>query len=310
MVTMADSVDVDVAVAGAGAAGLSAAMALTDYGLRVAVVDRLGGGGELLNFTLFRDDGGLGISATGPEIGGELLAKAMDAGVELVFSEVTGLSVVGGRHALAHDSGAVEASATVIATGRRRRAPALDGAEELVGRGICFCGACDGPLYSGKHVAVVGVDDVAGYEALEVAQYVSDVALVLPSSTAVTSHRMRELIATQPNIELVPGVPSEVLADGGVVSGLVVSSEGAERRLDVAGIFSCYVEADSDWCVELVQRGAGGRILVDAALRTATPGVYAVGEVREGSGDSVLSAIADGRCVARTVLQDLGGLGR
>jgi thioredoxin reductase (NADPH) len=295
----------DVAVIGGGAAGLSAAMSLADRDFHVVLVDRLGGGGELLNFTSFRDDGSLGIGAVGPVIGGEMIAAAIGSGVEFVFDEITNLAPRDGHHVLTHGSGTVEALASVIATGRVRRVPPLEGAIDLIGRGISFCGACDAPLYVNQNVAVVGTDDLAAYEALEVAQHVGTVSLVLPSPSSIASNKVRNLVNADERIEFVFGTPKSVETSDGAVAALFVDSEVGEHRLAVRGIFSCYAAPDSDWCAKEVARTPDGRIVVDAELRATQERIYAVGEVRLGSGDSALSAIADGRCVAQAVTNDL-----
>src|SRR5262249_32756497 len=143
----------DVIVIGAGPAGLSAATEAARGGLRTLCLDKLAPGGTLINLTHLQaaDD-----AADGPTVAAQLSDAATEAGTELGFGEVTRLSdsapwivetAEGERHT---------ARAVVIATGLGKGRLGIDGEEEYEGRGLSHCASCDGPLYGGQPVVVVG----------------------------------------------------------------------------------------------------------------------------------------------------------
>lgn len=294
------SPNTDVCVVGGGAAGLSSAATLAEAGLRVTVLDGLGGGGELLNFTELRLDP-LGVGCSGPDLAARLLERALAAGVDLEFSQAQDLRVGTDRHTVVHDGGSVTASAVLIASGLRRTAPPVPDADALVGRGISFCGACDGPLYKGRPVAVVGTGRNAAYEALEIGSYAERVLFV--TTTDLLGEATRRALADVPHLTTVDGTLAAIHAAGdGPVSGIDVVTRGDRAEYQVAGVLSAIEVPNTEWCPPLIDRDAAGHIVVDAALRSSIPTVLAVGDVRTEAAHSAFASVADGLTAAATIL--------
>src|SRR3954469_2589298 len=167
--------DWDVVVIGGGAAGLSAGAYAATAGLSCLVIDRMGGGGELMNLGLLHD---LDESPSGPDVAARLLEAAMAAGAELGIAEVTGLRREGDRWHLATDDEAHTGRAVILAVGLAPGTLGLSNEAAYEGRGLSHCAACDGPLYAGQAVVVAGADRWARQEALDLAGIASDVTLV------------------------------------------------------------------------------------------------------------------------------------
>jgi thioredoxin reductase len=268
----------DVAVVGAGIAGLTAATVAAGQGARVIAYDQLAPGGQLINIGAVTGYPGLADKTTGPDLAGALLETAMTAGVEIGYTEVTGLDDGFTLHTL---DGPVAARTVVVATGRTPGRLAVDDAESWVGRGLSECASCDGPLFAGKPVAVVGEDEWAAAEAVELAEFAERVTVLVPGAvrwSPVTESRL----AANPKVEVRAGASVVGLRGDGALTGLRLEGNGGAGgdELAVAGVF-----------VYLGQRRRDG--LLDG-LAVDEPGLFCAGDVRPDSTPYLLSAAADG----------------
>ncbi|OLT00289.1 hypothetical protein BJF90_36045 [Pseudonocardia sp. CNS-004] len=173
--------------------------------------------------------------------------------------------------------------------------------DALVGRGISFCGACDGPLYKGRPVAVVGIGRNAAYEALEIGTYAERVLFV--TRTDLLGGASRRALDDVPHITTVDGTLTAIHAAGdGPVSGIDVLTKAGPDEYPIAGVLSAIDVPNTNWCSALVERDETGHVVVDAALRTSVPRVLAAGDVRVGSAHSAFASVADGLTAATTIL--------
>ena len=246
----------DLAVVGAGIAGLTAARVAADRGLRVCAWDALSPGGRLVN--IGEVVGYPGVRTTGPDLMSALLEEAMGAGVEIAYGEVTGLSP---GFTLATGEGDVTARAVVVATGLTDGR--LDVPGDWTGRGVATCATCDGPLYAGTPVVVVGDDEWAAHEARELTAFASQVTIVAPGEPRWS--------AAPDGIEVRRGTVRAVLGEDRVTGLALV--DGAE--LEAGGVF--------------VYTGAEPR----TELLSDTPGLFAAGDVA-GTTPYLVAAAADG----------------
>jgi thioredoxin reductase (NADPH) len=286
------STDWDVAVVGAGTAGLVAARTAAERGLRVVAYERLSPGGQLVNLTTLHDHPG----GTGPELMARLTAAAEDAGVRIAYAEVTRVHP-GTPVRLATGDGEVTAGAVVVAAGLTPGRLGLPGEEALVGRGISTCAGCDGPLFRGRAVAVVGDDEWTAEEALELAGYASAVTVLVPGSPRWSAARAERLAAAG-SVEVVTGAAVTALRGEGVLSGVVVRTAEGERELAVAGVFPFVDRRGPGGLVEGLRADAEGRLVPG-------DGVLVAGDARAGAEQSLAAAEADGRAAGEAAVAAL-----
>jgi thioredoxin reductase len=274
--------DWDVAVVGAGIAGLTAARVAAERGLRVTALDQLAPGGQLINIGEVVGYPGLPGKTTGPDLAGTLLDAAMGAGVEIGYGEVSGLttgppatiSTAAPTTSLDTTDGPVTARAVVIATGLTPGRLDVPGAEQWVGRGLSECASCDGPLFAGRRVAVLGDDEWAAAEAAELAGFASEVTVLVPGEPRWSAAAAERLASAA--VAVRAGVAVTGLS-GGEVLEAVSLTDGTE--LAVAGAFS-YL-------------GKTPRVaLLDGMMET--PGVFLAGDARRDTPRYLVSAAADG----------------
>jgi thioredoxin reductase (NADPH) len=201
----------DIAIVGGGATGLSAGAAAAKAGLSCLVIDRMGGGGELMNLGTLHD---IDTDETGPDLFARLLYEATEAGAEMAIAEVTGLQQTPTGWRIETDDETHTAQSIVLATGLTPGTLGLSNETDFEGMGLSHCAACDGPLYVGQPVVVAGAGRWAAQEA-------------------------RELTATASHVTLITqGEPAPALENVTVVDARIVALEGTNGlnaiRLDVA----------------------------------------------------------------------------
>ncbi|WNV74151.1 NAD(P)/FAD-dependent oxidoreductase [Geodermatophilus sp. DSM 44513] len=283
------SADWDVAVVGAGAAGLTAARVAAQRGLRVVAYERLAAGGQLVNLSTLHDHSG----GTGPALTASLTADAEAAGVRLEYAEVTRVQL-GPPARLTTSAGEVTARVVVVAAGLSPGRLGLPGEAELTGRGLSTCAACDGPLFRGRPVAVVGDDEWTATEALELAGHASAVTVLAPGEPRWSAARDRALAAAE-RVEVLTGAAVTALRGEGVLSGVAVRTADGEREMAVAGVFPFVGRRGPEALVDGLAADADGRLVPSA-------GVLVAGDARSGAERTLAAAEADGRAAGEAAV--------
>lgn len=296
----------DLIVIGGGAAGLSAAATAAGCGLTTLLIDRMGGGGELMNLGPLVDVDG---EQTGPDLAAMLLDQVVTAGAELTVAEVTGLAMTAsGWRVTADDGEAHEARAVILAVGLAPGTLALAEEATFEGQGLSHCAACDGPLYAGQPVVVAGADRWARHEAVELAAMASSVTLVTqgaPPAAAVP-------IVGVPGVTVLEGRITGLTGEGGLEAVTLRPSDGgAPRHLPARAVF---VQTGRRPALSFAPAGlirdAAGLIVADDVGRTNLPALFAVGDARSGSARMLAAAIEDGALAARAVAGNANPLGK
>ena len=293
--------DYEIAVAGGGPAGLTAALFAARHGRSTILLDPVGLGGAILNTERVEDFPGFPEGVPGFELGPRIQEQVANAGAAFEMGEVRRIEPRGDDWAVVTDSREIVAGAAIVATGSRPCKLGVPREDEFEGKGLSHCASCDGPLYRGKAVAIVGGGDSALLEALELTHH--DVQVVLIDADEALSgqetygRRVRE--STQIEIRH-HTVVEEILGDGRV-DGVRVRdlATGESSTLPAAGIFVHVGRLPNTACLDgLVALDEGGRVPTDIWMRTPLPGLFAAGDVRAGAAGQAISAAGDGATAA------------
>jgi thioredoxin reductase (NADPH) len=299
----------EVVVLGAGAAGLSAGLAAARRGLRVVVIDGLGVGGQVLNVLSIEDYPGIVDGIAGIEFGPMLHAQAEAAGAEFRLDTIDAVEALGGRWVVRGAEETIESEALIVATGSTTRALGVAGEAEYLGRGVSHCASCDGPLYAGREIAVVGGGDSAAQEAMTLATFASHVAVVFDGPELTAQAVLREQLTGQRTVELVPDSQVEEILGDGTVTALRIRRllDGSTEERQVAGVF-VYVglEPTSSIVADFVELDTGGHIVTDIMMQSSCPGIFAAGDVRSRSASQLVTAAGDGATAAIAAFHYLG----
>lgn len=301
--------ETDLAIIGAGVAGLAAAAQAARDGLQVLVIERMGAGGQVMNVERIDNMPGFAQGISGFELGPELQERAEAAGAEFMLGTVQRLSADGARHILHCEGEDVAASAVLVATGSQRRKLGVAGEQALEGRGVSHCASCDGPLFRGLNVCVVGGGDSAFGEARVLAGHAAGVTVVFREDRP---HALPELVAqasAQPNVQVLAGVEVVAITGDATVTGVELrDAAGATRQLPADGVFVyAGLQADTGFLDGTVPLDAQARIVTDASFGTSVPGIFAAGDVRSGAAYLLSAAAEEGSAAARSAHRYLAG---
>ncbi|MGC8893959.1 MAG: thioredoxin-disulfide reductase [candidate division WOR-3 bacterium] len=322
------SSEYDLIIAGAGPAGLTAAIYGARFGFKTLVAENLAPGGQIATADLVENYPGFPEGISGAKLGELMEAQARRFGVELVQDGIVSIQPTDSVRATQPDSRLkalpehgfvimaesgteLRAGAVIIATGAEPKRLEIPGENELVGRGVSYCAVCDGMLYRGKTVAVIGGGDSALSEARYLASLAERVYLVHKRTEFRAQDYLVKEIARIPNLErITPFIPLEIKGRDRVEALILENRETHEKKeIAIDGVF-VYVGLvpNSKPFLELVDADEAGFIITDDHMRTRTPGLFAAGDVRAKPLRQVSTAVGDGALAAQGAYEFLRGL--
>jgi thioredoxin reductase (NADPH) len=291
----------DLVVVGAGVAGLTAAMFAGRQGLSVVVLDRMGVGGQIINAERIENWPGFPQGIGGHELGPLLHEQAEAAGAEIILDTIEAIELAGEHRIVRGAADTLRARSVIIAAGSSQRALGIPGEAQFRGKGVSQCAACDGALFAGRQVCVVGGGDTALDEALVLADHAARVAIFHRGPHLDAQQALRHKIAPNRKIELVLDTVVEEILGGDKVSGvrLRASRTGATLVHAVEGVFVCVgLAPNTDFLHGLLALDAAGHIETDASMRTSVEGIFAAGDIRKFSVAQLAAAAGDGATAA------------
>lgn len=291
----------DVIVIGGGPAGYTAAMYAARGGLSTLVIEKLFAGGQMTQTTQIDNYPGFPEGIDGVSLGMRMLEGAKRFGVDTVNGEVTSVMLDAPQKQVRTLDGTYTARAVIIATGAGHAHLGLDREEELTGRGVAYCAACDGMFYRGKTVAVVGGGDSAAADALLLSRIAKKVYLIHRRDTLRAAKIYHDTLRNVPNVEFLWNTTvSEILGEE-LLTGIRHKNtvNGEERELTLDGLFISVGRTPASELfrgqLELDDRGY---IVAGETTETSLPGVYAAGDIRTKPVRQIVTATADGAAAA------------
>jgi len=265
------------------------------------VVEQLGVGGQIANAERIENFPGFPQGIAGHELGPLLHEQAEAAGAEFVIERIKRLETDGDDRIVRGASESLRAPAIIIAAGSQwRRLPAA-GADKLLGKGVSHCASCDGPLFEGREVCVVGGGDSALDEAVVLAAHASRVTVLHRSKSLDAQRTLVDRVSASGKIEIVPETVVEEVLGEDAVSAIRLRhlATGAVHTKAVAGVF-VYIglEPNTAFLRDTVMLNATGHIETDTMMRTSLAGVFAAGDIRKNSVAQLAAAAGDGATAA------------
>ncbi|BAQ75069.1 alkyl hydroperoxide reductase subunit F [Pseudomonas sp. Os17] len=291
----------DVLVVGGGPAGASAAIYAARKGIRTGVAAERFGGQVLDTMAI---ENFVSVQETeGPKLAAALEEHVKQYDVDIMnlqrASALVPAKEVGGLHEIQFESGAsLKAKSVILATGARWREMGVPGEQEYKAKGVCFCPHCDGPLFKGKRVAVIGGGNSGVEAAIDLAGIVSHVTLLEFDSKLRADAVLQRKLYSLPNVKVISSaLTSEVKGDGQKVTGLAYKDRdsGEFHTVDLEGIFvQIGLLPNTDWLKGTVELSPRGEIIVDARGETSLPGVFAAGDVTTVPYKQIVIAVGEG----------------
>ena len=298
-------------VVGGGPAAAAAAIYAARKGVRTGVVaERFGG--QLLD-TLAIENLIAVAHTEGPTLARTLEAHLRQHQVDIIDLQRADALIPGapgGYHSLKLYSGAeLRAKSLIIATGARWRELNVPGEREYRGKGVAYCPHCDGPLFKGKRVAVVGGGNSGVEAAIDLAGIVSQVTLIEFDSTLRADAVLQEKLRSLPNVSVITRAQSrEISGEAGRVNGLLYTDRatGQSRQIALEGVFvQIGLLPNTDWLKGVVELSRSGEIIVDARGQTNVAGVFGAGDCTTVPYKQIVIAMGEGAKASLTAFDYL-----
>ena len=291
----------DVLVVGGGPAGAAAAIYAARKGIRTGIAAERFGGQVLDTLAI---ENFISVRHTeGPQLANALEQHVKDYDVDIMnLQRAVGLTPAktqGGLIEVQLENGASLKSRTVIlATGARWRHINVPGEDEYRNKGVAYCPHCDGPLFKGKRVAVIGGGNSGVEAAIDLAGIVAHVTLIEFDSQLRADAVLQRKLASLPNVRIVTSaLTTEIHGDGSKVNGLTYKDRNNDtvHRVDLEGVFvQIGLVPNTEWLKDSVSLTNRGEIEVDYRGETSIPGVFAAGDATTTPYKQIVIAMGEG----------------
>lgn len=273
----------DLIIIGAGPAGTSAAVYAARKQLTTLLLAPEWGGQSIVSEKI---ENWIGT----PAISGADLASSFQKHVETYAGDFVSvakeyaqnISKDGDTFTVATDKGTYSARAILVATGSTRRKLEVPGAAEFENKGVTYCASCDGPIFAGQNVAVIGGGNAALETAAQLMAYCKHVTIIQRSESFRADPVTVEKVLANENVTGITNARLTAITGDKFVNGLTYAdASGAEHKLDVAAVFvEIGLVPTTDFAKDVVDRDDIGRILIDpwTQMSTSTPGIWAAGD--------------------------------
>jgi len=291
----------DLIIIGAGPAGLTAALYAGRFRLNTLVLERLSVGGQILLSPTIENYPGFPGGITTEKLICRFKEQVEQVGVEIKSVEALGIDPNQEIFEISTNEGIFKSKTIIVATGAQPKRLDILGEQRLTGRGVSYCGTCDGPLFKGKEIAVIGGGDRAIEDALFLAGYADKVNII---------HRRNELRASKILVEKAKATPRinfllENIAEEIIGENRVEALKLRNVRTDRCSTLICqgvFIFVGINPATELVNnfldKDELGFIITDQEMKTSKPGIFSCGDCCKKSLYQVSTACAEGAVAA------------
>ena len=300
----------DMIVVGGGPGGYAAALYAARAGLDTVILEKLSAGGQMALTEQIDNYPGFEDGIDGFSLGEKMKRGTERFGVETKLTEVLSLDLSGTVKKAETSEGPLLARTIVLATGAGPRELGIEGEQELIGKGVNYCAACDGMFYKNKTVVIAGGGNTAAADALILSRICKKVIVVHRRDTLRATKIYHEPLMKAENVEFRwDSEIIELLHDEKVIGiRLRNVKTGEETTLACDGVFvSIGRKPSSELVKDQVEVDPAGYIIADESTRTNIPGVFAVGDVRTKALRQVVTAVADGATAVHYAEEYLAG---
>ena len=300
----------DMIVVGGGPGGYTAALYAARAGLDTVILEKLSAGGQMALTEQIDNYPGFEDGIDGFSLGEKMKRGTERFGVETKLTEVLSLDLSGTVKKAETSEGPLFARTIVVATGAGPRELGIESEQELIGKGVNYCAACDGMFYKNKTVVIAGGGNTAAADALILSRICKKVIVVHRRDTLRATKIYHEPLMKAENVEFRwDSEIIELLHDEKVIGiRLRNVKTGEETTLACDGVFvSIGRKPSSELVKDQVEVDPAGYIIADESTRTNIPGVFAVGDVRTKALRQVVTAVADGATAVHYAEEYLAG---
>lgn len=291
----------EVIIIGAGPAGMAASIYAVRAGLDTLVLEKISPGGQVMLTYEIENYPGFVEPIEGWQLAGNMEQQARRLGVTIESKDVLEVRKAGDVFEIhATDGSVLKARAVIAASGASLKRLWVPGESEFTGRGVSYCATCDAAFFKDMVTAVVGGGNTALQEALYLTRFASKVYLIHRRDEFRGQKILQDRVLSNPKIEpILDTIVTQVNGDEKVKTLLLLNKKtNATRELPVNGLFIFIGYTPNTAYLPKEVLTETGEVKVDMHMRTPISGLFAAGDLRQGSYRQVLMAAADGATAA------------
>ena len=297
----------DVVIIGAGPAGIAAAIYASRGNLNVAIIEKEMPGGQVNKTSIVENYPGY-IKISGPELVEKFYSQLNSLDVKQIFSEVTNIKANKNDKVITLKNGKkIKTKAIILALGRKPKQLTSENFDRLEGKGISYCSLCDGNLYKGQDVSIVGSGNRALEESLYLSKICKNVTIICRSEKLKGDSVLIERIENTKNISTIYNATIEEFnGEDGILHSLTLNENGKKTQLETKAcfIFIGY-EPATEFLKDLNILDENGYVIVDNEYRTKIKGIYAAGDIVKKEAFQIVTSVSDGALAAVSAIKDI-----
>lgn len=292
----------EVLIIGGGPAGVASGIYTARKGFRTGIAAHRFGG--QLQDTLGIENLPGTVYTEGPKLSEDLKKQVAENAIDVMdlamASAIEPASEPGAMHTVHFDNGAVlKARSLILSTGARWRSLGVPGEDEYRNKGVAYCPHCDGPLFKGKRIAVIGGGNSGVEAAIDLAKIVGHVTLIEFDAKLRADEVLQRKLRSMDNVEIITnGQTTQITGEGGKVNGLIVKDRITEelRTIALEGVFiQIGLVPNTEWLATSgLELSRFGEIVVDDHGATNLPGIYAAGDATTVKDKQIVVAMGSG----------------
>lgn len=291
----------DLIIIGAGPAGLTAALYSGRFRMDTLVLEKMSPGGQIILSENIENYPGFPGGITTFELIERFKKQVEELGIKIESAEVSGIKQEKDAYVVKTGDKDYQSRAVIIASGAQPRRLGIAGEERLTGRGVSYCGTCDGPLFKNKNIVLIGGGDRAIEEAIFLAGYAAKVNVVHRRDELRASRILVEKAVGNPGINFILESVVEEISGENKVEAVKIKNvkTNAKRELACAGVFVfAGIKPNTDFLKNTLEISKDGFIITDNKMSTSREGIFACGDCRQKPLYQVITACGEGACAA------------
>ncbi|QBQ05116.1 alkyl hydroperoxide reductase subunit F [Sporosarcina pasteurii] len=298
----------DVLVVGGGPAGASAAIYAARKGVRTGIVaDRFGG--QILDTATIENF--ISVNRTeGPKLAASLEEHVKDYEIEVMnLQTATGLEKKDLFEIELENGAVLKSKSVILSTGASWRNVGVPGEAEFRNKGVAYCPHCDGPLFEGKDIAVIGGGNSGIEAAIDLAGIVNHVTVLEFASELKADSVLQDRLYKLPNVTVVKNAQTKEITGTDSVNGItyIDRDTNEEHHIELAGVFvQIGLVPNTNWLGNAVERNNFGEIIVDKRGATNVPGVFGAGDCTDSAYKQIIISMGSGATAALSAYDYLG----
>lgn len=293
----------DIAIIGGGPSGMTAAIYAARAKRKTVVLEVIGTGGQMSVSHMIENYPAFPNGISGMELGQLFEDHAKKFGTEIVYAAAKAIEIGKPYHKILSDSGNIECGAIIICSGASHKHLDVPGEKEYSGKGVSYCGTCDGMFFRGKEIIVVGGGDAAVDESLFLTKFVNKLTLIHRRNELRAERILQERAFANPKMNFIwDSVVTEIMGNPtlGVTSANIKNIKtGEEKNFKTDGVFVFVGHVpNTKYLPAQIEKAETGTLITNFKMETNVKGIYAAGDVRRDTIRQIITASGEGATAA------------